>query len=226
MARKIIHSETVSRASRAQVYRRVQELKVTHPEAVVTSRWNSRAGYFSITASVEGETKIQTRGHCQFCGNHQVVKDGLLVLHGYERPGHGWVYGRCPGVGEVPLQTADDLTRRYLAGAELFLSQAQDRLAGARAELKVAEALYSKSGESAYTAPAQPYKPTPERTAKYEADLAAWREANPVAARFVAARHNESDQRRNVSIGEGQVAHFNTLLGWNLVGTPLLEVAK
>lgn len=42
---------------------------------------------------------------CGWCGSRQkLASDTTLVLHGYRRPGDGWVRGSCPGVKELPYE--------------------------------------------------------------------------------------------------------------------------
>jgi len=36
-------------------------------------------------------------GICCVCGREQVTHDGEKVLHGYQRPGYGWIVGGCYG---------------------------------------------------------------------------------------------------------------------------------
>ena len=50
------------------------------------------------------------RAECQVCERTQALtKDGVLVHHGYERPGHGWIVGDCFGVGHKPYTATDAL---------------------------------------------------------------------------------------------------------------------
>jgi len=47
---------------------------------------------------------------CQVCANQQKVDArGKLVLHGYLRPGHGWIIGKCFGVAALPFPETDRL---------------------------------------------------------------------------------------------------------------------
>lgn len=48
-------------------------------------------------------------GTCQSCEGEQKLHDGLLVFHGYRRPGDGYTMGRCPGTDRQPLEVAHDL---------------------------------------------------------------------------------------------------------------------
>lgn len=68
-------------------------------------------------------------GVCQICENEQIVKSGKLVLHGYERPGHGYINGRCWGVGELPWSVSCEALRGYVAMLDGLLAQRRVSLA-------------------------------------------------------------------------------------------------
>jgi hypothetical protein len=52
-------------------------------------------------------------GNCQVCARDQKLHSERMVHHGYKRPGHGFIEGDCPGVGEVPYETSCDLIKSY-----------------------------------------------------------------------------------------------------------------
>lgn len=55
-------------------------------------------------------------GTCQWCfGEYKTNGHKVMVLHGYQRPGHGSTVGRCMGVGHPPFEYAHDLTERRIA---------------------------------------------------------------------------------------------------------------
>jgi hypothetical protein len=62
----------------------------------------------------EYERKVERLGECPACGNDQVVRKTGMVLHGYERPGHGYTIGRCFGVGYKPLEVSDEGLRAFI----------------------------------------------------------------------------------------------------------------
>ena len=55
-------------------------------------------------------------GTCQACFRAQKTRDGLLVLHGYKRPGYGYIEGRCFGVGFAPFEVSCERTKQFIAG--------------------------------------------------------------------------------------------------------------
>ncbi len=54
-------------------------------------------------------------GTCQICEGEHVVRSGLVVLHGYNRPGFGYVVGSCYGVSEKPFEVSCDALVRWIA---------------------------------------------------------------------------------------------------------------
>ncbi|KAF0225706.1 MAG: hypothetical protein FD176_153 [Rhodospirillaceae bacterium] len=71
-------------------------------------------------------------GTCPNCWGQFKVRDdnqdGVweLVLHGYERPGHGHVVGRCPGTDEQPMEHSPDGLQRAVATLRKDLTEADD----------------------------------------------------------------------------------------------------
>lgn len=53
-------------------------------------------------------------GTCQGCFKDQKTRDGRLVLHGYKRPGHGYILGNCWGHGYAPYQISCERTKQFL----------------------------------------------------------------------------------------------------------------
>jgi hypothetical protein len=99
--------------------------------------------------SVDDEKKLHdlyirdltNTGTCGCCGgNFKRDSNGGLVNHGYERPGDGYLHGRCFGVGYQPWELASKsvedmlakLLRPFLAQQEKYLA---DLKAGAIATL-------------------------------------------------------------------------------------------
>ena len=56
----------------------------------------------------------QLLGFCAICGSEQVTHDGRMVLHGYRRPGYGWIEGRCFGVGHLAYNLSHEACDAYL----------------------------------------------------------------------------------------------------------------
>lgn len=77
------------------------------------------------------ETKTKKVGTCQCCFNLQVVgtEPYALVLHGYTRPGVGWINGRCAGVGHLPYELSCEQTKHMAVFTQAQLDVQHDRLA-------------------------------------------------------------------------------------------------
>lgn len=55
-------------------------------------------------------------GTCQWClGEYKVNGRQKMTLHGYLRPGHGFVIGQCHGVGHAPFEYENELTHKFLS---------------------------------------------------------------------------------------------------------------
>lgn len=73
-------------------------------------------------------------GECQVCGHFQVVNGGHMVLHGYERPGCGYINGRCFGEEHVPFELSCEVAKDWLARLQtVILPGAETRLAALKA---------------------------------------------------------------------------------------------
>lgn len=68
----------------------------------------------SLYVSVDTEGRERQRGTCQACGGQQVVAGGGIVLHGYSRPGLGWIEGRCYGTHHAPAEHDTSLTKQTI----------------------------------------------------------------------------------------------------------------
>lgn len=237
MALITLHREDFHGLNREKFRARLAELQAQYPSpATVTfRRWPRYGSGFTFYVKGEGTpTKVQTRAHCQFCGNHQVVAEDRLVLHGYKRPGHGWIYGRCPGAGQLPLQKDETITRAALAEAQARRARleaaqpaldAADKAALARYEAEDKGALWTKPSKR-YVGPSAPQAMKAEAAREHQTRLAAWAERHPLAVAYEQARDAARENNAAFVQASDHVTHFETLLGWKLLGTPYLTVEK
>jgi hypothetical protein len=79
------------------------------------------------------EIKTRFVGNCQICEADQKLKDGLMVHHGFRRPGDGYIHGDCPGVSEQPYETSCDLLKSFKVATERELAVAEAYVAKLRA---------------------------------------------------------------------------------------------
>lgn len=59
------------------------------------------------------DRRATTEGTCQVCFSLQRLPKGEMALHGYRRPGGGFIEGRCPGVGYLPYEQDCSQTKRW-----------------------------------------------------------------------------------------------------------------
>lgn len=70
-----------------------------------------------------------TQRECQICERHQCLSaDGKLVLHGYKRPGYGFIEGSCFGVGFVDYARGSDALALYAVELRTMLANANANL--------------------------------------------------------------------------------------------------
>lgn len=81
------------------------------------------------------DLKTSYVGTCQACFNAQVIKATggkkvhTMVLHGYERPGFGYIKGNCAGVGHPPYELSCELTKAWKKQCEQHLATRKADLA-------------------------------------------------------------------------------------------------
>jgi hypothetical protein len=60
-------------------------------------------------------SRVGRDGECQICQHRQILDSrGNLVLHGYQRPGHGYIVGDCFGVGYPPWEVSSDRLAEWI----------------------------------------------------------------------------------------------------------------
>lgn len=60
-------------------------------------------------------SRVGRDGECQICQHRQILDSrGNLVLHGYQRPGHGYIVGDCFGVGHPPWEVSSDALATWI----------------------------------------------------------------------------------------------------------------
>lgn len=182
----------------------------------------------SVYSVVEIAGRLRHRGHCQFCGNAQVVDGGSLVLHGYSRPGIGYIFNECPGVNHAPLEVSEELTKVHLKASERLAARLVSALKKAKTEHAAAlSARYGTEGVEPDAYVARPHSldrhATAEQIAAHKAALAEWAVRFPITARLVDAEYAEAELSNASWRANQQVSHFVSLLARQLLGKDLLE---
>lgn len=190
-----------------------------------------------VVSTVEARERL--RGVCQCCGNEQVVQGepGVLVLHGYKRPGDGQTFGRCPGTGKAPLNDSSDWTRTWYLAASTDFERAKEEYDAASTALRAAQSAMYDSGEmhvgdrlectSQREMPRSP-KPisyrqpvTAEQIQEYRDALAAWAVKFPLTKALLDAQTVQRDADNQMRRAHSAQTHFNRLLNSGIKGTPL-----
>lgn len=64
--------------------------------------------------AMKGYSSNDVIGTCGICHNVQKLRSNALVLHGYQRPGYGWIQGSCFGVGYQPWELSPESVEAYI----------------------------------------------------------------------------------------------------------------
>lgn len=74
----------------------------------------------------------ENSGHCAICGGLQKLRktNGKLVMvhHGYQRPGHGYIVGDCFGVNYQPYEKSAEACEKYIPALEHIKNRYQLQL--------------------------------------------------------------------------------------------------
>jgi len=88
---------------------------------------------------------------CPICFGAYKHRNGKMVLHGYQRPGWGFIHGRCPGVEKQCYEISAEATAEFLAATIVpVLSAAQ--VANVAAQAFDADEIVVREGDG-YTDP-------------------------------------------------------------------------
>lgn len=170
--------------------------------------------------TVEGRERF--RGVCQLCGHLQVVDGDRIVLHGYNRPGHGYIVGECPAAKEQPLNSSDVITRKYLAQFAGELPAAIEAETIAERDMKAAVSTRDASDEPRYiNKPWLGKKPTAAERAEYEKEMAAFAVEYPHTFAVMGATAIWSAARGRRQWLADMVTHLEGLLAAGILGSPL-----
>lgn len=70
----------------------------------------------------------QTIGTCAICNRSHVVRNNKMVLHGYQRPGIGYIVGDCFGVGYKPYELSPEACEAFIPVLQKMQKQRQKTL--------------------------------------------------------------------------------------------------
>jgi hypothetical protein len=70
-------------------------------------------------------SRVGRDGECQICQRRHILDSrGNLVLHGYQRPGHGYIVGDCFGVGHPPWEVSSSALATWIKQLKARSAQA------------------------------------------------------------------------------------------------------
>jgi archaeosine-15-forming tRNA-guanine transglycosylase len=223
--REVRDNTKARRAWLAEELERVNALSGQEGKIVGTGSYQSISVY--KVEQVSG--RLRHRGSCQFCGNSQVSDRKGMVLHGYQRPGDGYIFGQCPGVGRKPLNQDKTFTERWHA-------EAVKAEADARAEKAVRESVKTETCRRLYaerdadTSQGWVEMPhpnhrfaVPEQDEEFKRKFKDWAARFPLHAASKRAEAAYESARTAHWQAEQNVRHFTMLLESGIYGTPLTE---
>src|SRR6185295_9967482 len=73
--------------------------------------------------------RVGGSGTCQICGGSQAIVRSMIALHGYNRPGVGFIIGECYGAKHPPFEVSCDRLRSWIGRLDKMLTEAHDELA-------------------------------------------------------------------------------------------------
>ena len=94
--------------------------------------------YLEATGAAEKEAKRKALknysendviGTCGICGEIQKLRNEKLVLHGYERPGYGWIEGACFGVGYKAWELSPESAVAFVERLKILIPGQREKIA-------------------------------------------------------------------------------------------------
>lgn len=201
----------------------------------VTAKIVGQGSYQQVSATMAVPTagRLRHRGHCQFCGHKQVVKDGVLVTHGYSRPGYGYIFNECPGHEKKPLEFEKALTESWLVEATAAHADWAGMAEGwAPVEKAALTAMYDGSAprepHSHRDLPRRPMmraqrETSVEENETYLAKMKAWAAQYPLHNAYCRAQKDHTVARDQTWKFKQRKDHFQYLLDMGVHGKPLIE---
>jgi hypothetical protein len=83
--------------------------------------------------TANAETVERLLGTCPICEGTYKVRGGVMVHHGFKRPGDGMIHGDCFAVGAPPYEVSCEITKVYRAQIESHRANVAEVLSGYQA---------------------------------------------------------------------------------------------
>lgn len=78
--------------------------------------------------AMKGYSANDIVGTCGICHNIQKLRNKELVLHGYTRPGYGWIQGSCFGVGYKAWELSPESVEAYIKHLDRAIPNQRDHI--------------------------------------------------------------------------------------------------
>ena len=99
------------------------------PVTTDPSKINCKKCAAALGVTLQEKVSSTKQGTCPCCFDGFKVSGNAgtsMSLHGYKRPGHGWIVGGCPGTRELPFEVSCDGTKKYLNTVLKFIKQQEN----------------------------------------------------------------------------------------------------
>jgi len=110
----------------------------------------------------DDDTARNPTGTCQCCFRTQKVVRGAMTLHGYKRPGTGYIIGNCRGTGYVPYEVSCEQTKVFRGEIEQMREAKRAALARLQARpdtVRYSTSIYVGYGHPRAESKRSPYAP-------------------------------------------------------------------
>lgn len=88
-------------------------LKLVEKARAIVARKAAQKAATAVRHAAKDAAKGVVRDECQICCGGWVIENGRTSLHGYTRPGHGWLVGSCMGARELPFSKSCEVLKVY-----------------------------------------------------------------------------------------------------------------
>lgn len=107
----VYSGETMITSASCKTEKAITKL-VEKARGIVARKNLKKAAAFARRAEKDA-AKGTIRDECQICAGSWAMVDGMTSLHGYTRPGHGWLEGQCMGAKQLPFSKSCAVLRQY-----------------------------------------------------------------------------------------------------------------
>lgn len=132
---------------RRRLDRKVRDLQSTKESALKSLQGKAGKERDRARELASGES-----GTCQICAGTQKIVRGKISLHGYQRPGIGFIIGNCFGAQQLPFEQSCDRLREWVGKLEEWLEGSKRSLEKlpTKTEFLVKEYVTEPSGRFVY----------------------------------------------------------------------------